>query len=932
MPRCPNCGQASPQDAKFCARCATPLNQPEQTLSGVTADAPSPRPIHQPNHPTTPAFPPTPTATRWGTATSHARFTPGEVVADRYRITSLLGKGGMGEVYRADDLTLNQTVALKFLPPALAADPDRVQKLFDEVRVTRQVSHPNVCRVYDAHTINKPGEPPLIFLAMEFIDGEDLGSLLRRIGRLPGDKALEVARQLCAGLAAAHEQGVVHRDIKPSNIMLDGRGRARLTDFGIAGPLADIIASGDISAGTPTYMAPEQLNGQGVSVRSDIYALGLVLYELFTGKPVFRAANLTELRSLHATTDPTRPSTHLQDIDPLAERVILRCLEKDPAFRPASALAVSAALPGGDPLAAALAAGETPTPEMVAASGGTEASTPKFVLTCLAVFLAALAAIIVLKDHTTMVRRTTFNLSTEVLRAKASEFLQEVAPPPLNAGTACGFATNDQAVRDIDARLDSPDRWESLATGRPAGILFWHRTTPQPMFPNNNNSTRPTPSDPPMVDRGSTLTWFDAAGRLLEFRAIPIIAKRPVDPQAPAPTPAKSKPDWAPFFRAAALDPTKFTPAPPRLLAPVGTDNRESWIGEWPMQAPFSPIPIRVEAASFEGLPVLFAIVAAWHTAPPTPTSLVSQTGQWLDMGTYLFAVTAGPLLAWRHIRSGRGDRRGAWRLAVFALITTWLVMLVPVIDPTRIILIGMRPEIIARSVWMAAFAWLLYMALEPYIRRVAPWAVVSWTRLISGKPADALVGRDVMLGALLAIVAAVVSHAAAFLPPLLGSPPSAPLSPNWNWLGGPREAISMVLFALSNAVFIPMLMTIVMVGLRWLLRSDKWALVVLWLIGSFLIASDFGSARHALLIGAIIAVGYAIALVKYGLLTMSATFFTSILINSPPVSADFTAWYTPNWLFPYAAVTTLILFSAYTALGGRAGLIALQRKHASAR
>ncbi|MBY0397521.1 MAG: serine/threonine protein kinase, partial [Thermoleophilia bacterium] len=349
---------------------------------------------------------------RWGTTTSQARFTPGEVVADRYRITSLLGKGGMGEVYRADDLTLNQTVALKFLPPALAADPDRVQKLFDEVRVTRQVSHPNVCRVYDAHTINKPNEPPLIFLAMEFIDGEDLGSLLRRIGRLPGDKALEVARQLCAGLAAAHEQGIVHRDIKPSNIMLDGRGRARLTDFGIAGPLADIIASGDLSAGTPTYMAPEQLNGQGVSVRSDIYALGLVLYELFTGKPVFRAANLTELRSLHATTDPARPTTHIPDMDPLAERVILRCLEKDPAFRPASALAVSAALPGGDPLAAALAAGETPTPEMVAASGGSGAATPKFVLTCLAILLAALAALVLLKDHTSMVRRTPFNLST----------------------------------------------------------------------------------------------------------------------------------------------------------------------------------------------------------------------------------------------------------------------------------------------------------------------------------------------------------------------------------------------------------------------------------------------------------------------------------------------------------------------------------------
>src|SRR5262245_23122391 len=156
-------------------------------------------------------------------------FTPGVVLAERYRIIGLLGRGGMGEVYRADDLKLGQPVALKFLPRLLSTDPARLERFYAEVRIARQVSHPNVCRVYDVGEVE--GQH---YLSMEFVDGEDLASLLKRIGRLPADKALEIARELCAGLAAAHDKGVLHRDLKPSNIMIDGRGRARITDFGLA--------------------------------------------------------------------------------------------------------------------------------------------------------------------------------------------------------------------------------------------------------------------------------------------------------------------------------------------------------------------------------------------------------------------------------------------------------------------------------------------------------------------------------------------------------------------------------------------------------------------------------------------------------------------------------------------------------------------------
>ena len=291
---------------------------------------------------------------------SHGRFAPGAILDGRFRIIGLLGKGGMGEVFRADNLRLGQPVALKFLPDTVGTDPMRLAQFHNEVRTARQVSHPNICRVYDIGEIDGH-----LYLSMEYVDGEDLATSLRRIGRFPEDRATDIARQLCAGLAAAHERGVLHRDLKPANVMLDDAGKVRLMDFG----LAAVGTVEDIRAGTPAYMAPEQLLGREVTAKSDIYALGLVLYEIFTGRRAFTAATLNELVEQHQSGQITPPHTIVATLDPAIERAILRCLDPDPAKRPSSALGVSAALPGGDPLAAALAAGETPSPEMVAAAG-----------------------------------------------------------------------------------------------------------------------------------------------------------------------------------------------------------------------------------------------------------------------------------------------------------------------------------------------------------------------------------------------------------------------------------------------------------------------------------------------------------------------------------------------------------------------------------
>ena len=294
------------------------------------------------------------------------RFVPGTLVAGRYRIVSLLGRGGMGEVYRATDLTLSQPVALKFLPDSGPDHQRALERFHSEVRIARQVSHPNVCRVYDVGEAD--GMP---YISMEYVDGEDLASLLQRIGRLPADKALEIARKICAGVAAAHDKGVIHRDLKPANIMLDRRGNVVVMDFGLAA-VADQLRGAEARSGTPAYMAPEQLRGEQVTAKSDIYALGMVLYEIFTGKRAYDAATMAELIRLQESAQITSMSSIAAEIDPAVEKAIRRCLDPDPARRPATALSVAAALPGGDPLAAALAAGETPSPELVAASGKTE--------------------------------------------------------------------------------------------------------------------------------------------------------------------------------------------------------------------------------------------------------------------------------------------------------------------------------------------------------------------------------------------------------------------------------------------------------------------------------------------------------------------------------------------------------------------------------
>src|SRR5579862_6095261 len=281
MTRCISCASEIPDTSRFCLACGKPVADNSETAVMVMAATPSGGESRAASVPAR-------------VSSGEGLFAAGMVLAARYQVIGLLGKGGMGEVYRANDLTLDQPVALKFLPESMARDAGMLARFHNEVRVARQVSHPNVCRVYDLGEVN--GRP---YLSMEYIDGEDLGSLLRRIGRLP----------------AAHDKGVLHRDLKPSNIMVDSQGRVFITDFGLAAVTGE-LREAQAREGTPAYMAPEQLAGREVTARSDIYALGLVLYEMFAGKRPFEAGTLAEMIRLQQASVPASLTTVVRDMDP----------------------------------------------------------------------------------------------------------------------------------------------------------------------------------------------------------------------------------------------------------------------------------------------------------------------------------------------------------------------------------------------------------------------------------------------------------------------------------------------------------------------------------------------------------------------------------------------------------------------------------------
>jgi hypothetical protein len=877
--RCLRCDASLPDAAQFCPSCGFAAD--EAVTLGATRSPQS--------------------EDGWLSASdsiSHGRFTPGMLLDGRYRIIALLGRGGMGEVYRADDLRLGQPVALKFLPEGLHDDPARLARFHNEVRTAREVAHANVCCVYDI------GEADgLLHLSMEYVDGEDLASSLRRMGRFPEDRAVEIARQICAGVAAAHQRGVIHRDLKPANIMLDGTGRVRVMDFGLA--TAGRVE--DIRVGTPAYMAPEQLMGREVTFRSDIFALGLVMYELFTGRRVFTAETAADLIRQHESRAIAPPST-VSNLDVAIERVILRCLETDPQRRPASALAVSAALPGGDPLAAALAAGETPSPEMVAASGEGAGLGNRAGWLVLIAVLAGLGAALAMALRTSALDRMRPVFTDQLLARKARDAIRQIGYTDVPRDAEYGFEWNDEFMTYVRQNDKPAPRWTEVLAQRPSPLQFWYRQSSEALTAITFHTDLLTPGivrpdDPPPITSGMIQVDLDHNGLLTFFEAIPVQRQEtPIQP---------STVDWRPLFVLSGLEMARFQPTEPLWNWLASPDTRAAWTGVWPG----TNRTLRVEAAAFGGRPVAFMLAGPWRTPwrMPEPASAVTTTYFLLLMATSGAVLVIGIVLARSNLRAGRGDRRGAARLAVWMttlLLGLWMCSVHVVVDATLIVMFLLA---VCTSVAYGALLWTVYLALEPFVRRHWPQVLVSWTNVLSGRLSDPVVGRDVLVGVGLGVWFYLIFRTLIFLVDYgFSSPGEVEL------LRGLRRSVGVVLEEAPYAVRNVLLYFFVLFVLRVLFRNEWAAAIAFTAFWAILTALGSDPVWAGALAGVLFYGTAAFVISRWGLLSFAIGTFVNSLLFDVPATLDASAWYFGNVMLLIAIVVGLALWGFYTSVGHR--------------
>ncbi len=824
----------------------------------------------------------------------HGRFLPGTRIAERYRIVSLAGRGGMGEVYRADDLKLGHPVALKFLPRDVKEGSRSFQHFLGEVRLSRQIAHPNVCRVYDIAEVD--GQQ---FLSMEYIDGEDLKGLLRRIGRLPKDKGIQIAQQLCAGLAAAHEKGVLHRDLKPANVMIDARGQVRITDFGLA-RLADGEAGAGEIAGTPAYMAPEQLARGETTIQSDLYSLGLVLYELFTGEQVHKGKTIQDIQRSREESSLTHPSELVPDLDPAVERAILRCLQQEPDQRPKSARAVAAALPGGDPLAAALAAGEIPSPEMVAAAGGQGAIDKRLGLLCLAGVAVGLALVCWIAQRTYLVNQLGLNRHPESLADGARLMIQRFGYTYALAIQARGFRNSDKDT-----------------------VRFWYRQSPVSMsadrFYGDQSSEESfaiiNPENPRWVIPGEMGVELDPAGRLIQFRAIPLPEPGHLNFQA--------TPHWQEWYPKeftgidlSALESIEERGPPP----PDAFDQLQVWKGTQPGMGG----DIYVQAAAWAGKPVYFRILSRSEFEGRTPSIAIGRlyqpqksAGESIFVALFFLVWSGAIVMAWRNVRLGRGDKKGAFRVAFFLFCTGMLAWLFGAshnaANELEILGIGM-----ARALGKVAFFWLCYLALEPHIRRLWPQVLISWSRLVNGQWRDPLVGQNVLLGVLAGVITAAMNQFQFLVSTWFGSTPRTFTSSHPMALDGPFALVGLLLRLNMDATFKTVFNLMILFLLRAVLRRRNLASCAYIGVMTIAVSLRFENPLIGWILVAMVLSIILWVYLRLGFLAGIVTWLTFDALQIVPLTTNFSAWYASNGLAVVGLFFALAAFGFYTSQAGQ--------------
>jgi Protein kinase domain len=832
------------------------------------------------------------TSSRSGSGRSDEQMAPGTVLAGRYRVVAPLGRGGMGLVYRAEDLRLGETVALKFLPPSLANDPVWLERFYVEVRTAREVTHPNVCRVHDLVEVRAEHGHELRFLTMEYVDGENLADLLRRFGRLPTDKAMELAGQITAALAAAHSKGVLHRDIKPANVMIDGRGQAKLADFGLA--IAAESASGTEVAGTPGYIAPELLRGAQASGRSDLYALGLVLYELLTGQRAVKDGKVV--------TGSVRQ--YAPEISADAERAVLQCLEPEPAKRPVSAAQMLAAFPAKNLLEAVIARGETPSPEMVADSAD---ETPMQLWKAWA--LLGLVAVVLLLTWAVAGQGGFYSvkppqLSPEEMRGRAQQYLREFGYPTKGVVQYMALDGNF-AVLDWYSQQGTPEQKRAFATSPQGSILaLYQQSQGTNLLPEDGvggtafRGVRPGSRDV----TGSELAVVDSDGNLVGMGANPA--------GEPALKPATM--DWAEVLKKTGVDPASVTETKADFVPRYAFDERRSWTAWYPGHPDFK---LSIEAASWRGHLNYLRVSGPWNQQAALLTARMGPIA-WNIAGAAGLAV--GLVLAIYNLRRKRGDVRSATRLAVFFIVISVMAFLFYVQLSSHYL----QDYLTAFLTWLgivlreAALIWLAYIAVEPLTRKKIPQLLVASSLILQGRWRSVRVGREILTGALVGAAVELwfqTAHALQW-----GRWPGATLDITpAHVLGGVREYLGSWFLLGGGALIQAAQLTVLLTLLLVIVRNR---LVAMCFLGALIIAiADVrGSVLTALMVVGGLALGAGYLYLRVGLVAVVASYFASNTSDSSAWTHDFSSWTLPETLWSMVIVLAIAAFGFWLAIGGQ--------------
>ena len=595
----------------------------------------------------------------------------------------------------------------------------------------------------------------------------------------------------------------------------------------------------------------------------------------------------------------------VKDLDPAIERMILRCLEEDPQRRPSSALNVAMALPGGDPIAAALAAGETPSPEMVAASQEKEGFSARTAIACFAGVLVAIVINGAVLSQWDLARHAPIGIPAQVLAFQAQQMLKQFGYGEAPKDTAYGFDCCNGANLDFVDRFEPARRDQLLRTHQPPTIRFWYRQNhrdrfwPEEIF--NNNVPRGTIgfNSPANSEPGMIRMAMDPTGSLTELEVRPETRG-----QGPGARGQPESVDWPALFKTAGLDMTRFTAEEPKQTPPMAFDARMAWVGTYSNGLENK---LHVEAASWQGRPVYFLVRGDWVPEEQTPTNVLAVLSGVAAL-VFIGILVGAVLIARNNLRAGRGDRRGAAIVAGAAFFFDMLAWSLSAAHVASYWEIHMLISAICESGFVAGALWLAYLAIEPYVRRNWPDGLISWNRLQAGRLRDPLVASHILVGifAWMAIVQGLVGALQ-----ILGSlPPAPPAALALQSLTGPAVLAGNLLHGVQTAVFVTIGFLLLVVLSRLLLRK-VWIADVVGSVLFGIVSLPQGAPPYVI---AVLVVVYALLLYallwvsrRFGFLALLAAWLTYTI--GLPALPSFTDWYAGGFLV--SAGITLALAGA---------------------